>query len=72
MRIVALLAAFDAHRGGGVVGHHSYAVYDQGAGLADTSTDPSVTEAVQSLHDHGYLGSGGTVTSQVFQITRAP
>ncbi len=63
---------FDAHPAGGVLEHHSYDVYEQGAGLADTSTDPSVTEAVQSLHDHGYLGSGGTVTSQVFQITRAP
>ena len=33
---------------------------------------PSVADAVQSLEDHGFLGGGGQVTSQVFQITRAP
>ena len=69
---------FDAHPDGGVLAHHSYPTYEQGAGLVDGSSDPSVTEAVQSLHDHGYLGSdagvdaGVSVTSQVFQITRAP
>ncbi len=63
---------FDAHPGGGVVAHHSYGVYEAGAGLVDAATDPSVTDAVQSLHDHGFLGTGGQVTSQVFQITRAP
>ncbi len=40
--------------------------------LVDAATDPSVTDAVGSLHDHGFLGAGGQVTSQVFQITRAP
>jgi hypothetical protein len=63
---------FDAHPDGGVVAHHSYGAYEQGAGLVDASTDPSVVDAVQSLHDHGYLGPGGEVSSQVFQITRAP
>jgi hypothetical protein len=63
---------FDAHPGAGVTAHHSYDAYEQGAGLTDASRDPSVVAAVQSLHDHGYLGAGGTVTSQVFQITRAP
>ena len=63
---------FDAHPADTVLAHHSYAAYEQGAGLVDTSADPSVVDAVQSLHDHGYLGSGGTVTSQLFQITRAP
>jgi hypothetical protein len=63
---------FDAHPAGGVTAHHSYDAYEQGAGLVDGSSDPSVVAAVQSLHDHGYLGAGGTVTSQVFQITRAP
>ena len=68
---------FDAHPDGGVLAHHSYDVYEQGAGLVDGSSDPSVTEAVQSLHDHGYLGAAGSpaaiqATSQVFQITRAP
>jgi hypothetical protein len=67
--------SFDAHPGDGIVAHHSYAVYEEGAQLADASTDPSVADAVQSLHDHGYLGPGGpgvSVSSQVFQITRAP
>jgi len=40
--------------------------------MVATSNDPSVVAAVQSLHEHGYLGAGGSVTSQVFQITRAP
>jgi hypothetical protein len=63
---------FDTHPADGVLAHHGYDVYEQGAGLADTSTDPSVVDAVGSLHGHGYLGDGATVTSQVFQITRAP
>jgi hypothetical protein len=63
---------FDAHPSGSVAAHHSYDTYEQGAGLVDVSHDPSVDAAVQSLHAHGYLGTGGTVTSQVFQITRAP
>lgn len=63
---------FDAHPGDGIVAHHSYGAYEQGAGLVDSSTDPSVVAAVESLHAHGFLGSGGTLTSQVFQITRAP
>jgi hypothetical protein len=66
---------FDAHPADGVLAHHSYPTYEQGAALVDGSTDPSVVDAVQSLHDLGYLGSGGpgvSVTSQVFQITRAP
>ena len=63
---------FDAHPDGGVIAHHSYEVYEEGAGLVDDATDPSVTDAVASLHDHGFLGAGGQVSSQVFQITRAP
>ena len=63
---------FDAHPADGIVAHHAYGSYELGAGLVDDSTDPSVVDAVQSLHDHGYLGSAGTVTSQVFQITRTP
>jgi hypothetical protein len=63
---------FDAHPPGTVTGHHSYDVYEQGGGLADASGDTSVVAAVQSLHEHGYLGTGGTATSQLFQITRAP
>jgi hypothetical protein len=63
---------FDAHPGPGVLAHHGYGVYEQGAGLADQSTDLSVSEAVQSLHGHGFLGDGhdSQVTSLVFQIIR--
>jgi hypothetical protein len=67
---------FDAQPGDGIHAHHLYGAYLPGAELADASTDPSVVDAVQTLHDHGFLGSGApdgsTVTSQVFQITRAP
>jgi len=63
---------FDAHPDGGIVAHHGYGAYEEGAGLVDASTDPSVVDAVQSLHDHGYLGPDGEVTSQLFQITRSP
>jgi hypothetical protein len=64
---------FDAHPADGVLAHHAYGVYEAGAGLVDASTDPSLVDAVQSLHDHGFLGEGGgQVASQVFQITRAP
>jgi hypothetical protein len=63
---------FDAHPAAGVLPHHGYAAYEDGAGLADEATDPSVHEAVQSLYAHGFLGHGGQVTSQLFQITRAP
>ncbi len=63
---------FDAHPGGGILAHHSYGAYEEGAGLVDAATDPSIVDAVQSLQDHGFLGSGGQVTSQVFQITRSP
>jgi len=64
---------FDAHPEAGVLAHHDYDAYELGAALADASADPSVSDAVQSLHEHGFLGPGqATVTSQVFQITRAP
>jgi hypothetical protein len=58
--------------GGGVVDQHGFPHYVAGAAAVDASTDPSVVESVQSLHDQGFLGSGQTVTSQTFQITRAP
>jgi hypothetical protein len=63
---------FDADPDGGILAHHSYATYEAGAGLVDASTDPSVVDAVASLHDHGFLGADGEAHSQVFQITRAP
>jgi hypothetical protein len=62
----------DADPGPGIVAHHGYDVYVAGGAAVDSSTDPSVLSSVGSLHEHGFLGSGGQVTSQVFQITRAP
>ena len=62
----------DAHPGQGIATHHGYDVYVAGAAAVDASTDPSVVSSVESLHQHGYLGSGGQVTSQVFEITRVP
>jgi hypothetical protein len=66
---------FDAQPADGITAHHSYGAYVEGAGLVDASSEPSVVDAVQSMHHHGYLGPGApgdVVTSQVFQITRAP
>jgi hypothetical protein len=63
---------FDAHPAAGITAHHSYAAYEEGASLVDASTDPSVSDAVQAMRDHGFLGADGQVRSQVFQITRAP
>lgn len=67
---------FDAGPEGGVAPHHSYPVYIEGAAAADESTDPSLVENIESLHQQGFLGGPGhdqvTVTSQVFQITRDP
>jgi pimeloyl-ACP methyl ester carboxylesterase len=62
---------FDAEPEPGVLAHHGYDAYEAGAALVDGSDDPSVVDAVASLHDHGFLGEGGEVRSQVFQITRA-
>jgi hypothetical protein len=62
--------AFDADPEPGVLGHHGYDAYEAGAALVDGSDDPSIVEAVASLHHHGFLGEGGEVRSQVFQITR--
>jgi hypothetical protein len=65
---------FDAGPQGGVTAHHSYAVYADGAAAADASTDPSLVENVESLHQHGFLGPPGqegvTLTHNVLQITR--
>ncbi len=64
---------FDDDGGTGIVGHHDYAPYLDGAAAVDASTDPSVVEQLDSLSAHGFLGSAGqhpTVTSQVFQVVR--
>lgn len=67
---------FEAESGPGVVGHHEYGPYVEGAAAADASTDPSVREQLESLHADGFLAGPGrgpaTVTSQVFQVVRAP
>ncbi len=61
---------------GGVVGDHDYWHYVHGAAAADASGDPSVREQLASLHDAGFLAGGNgpppSVSSQVFQIVRAP
>ena len=53
-----------------VGGNHDLAHYVHGAAAADASTHPSVAEQLASLRDDGFLGSAGTASSQVFQITR--
>lgn len=60
---------FDDHETS-VVGNHDLGHYVHGAAAADASSDPSVREQIDSLRAHGFLGSGGTATSQIFQITR--
>ncbi|MCW2766887.1 MAG: hypothetical protein JWO11_2846 [Nocardioides sp.] len=57
-----------------IVDHHSFPHYVAGAAAVDASDDPSIVESLQSLADHGFLadGSGQTVTSRTFQITRSP
>jgi hypothetical protein len=62
----------DAHPGPGIAAHHGYDVYVSAGAAVDGSTDPSVVSTIASLHEHGFLGSGGQVTNQVVQITRAP
>lgn len=62
----------DTHPGPGIEAHHDYEVYVEGAAAVDASAHPSVLTSVASLHEHGFLGAGGQVTSQVFQISRAP
>jgi hypothetical protein len=62
----------DADPGDGILAHHDYEVYVAAGAAADDSAHPSVVSSVGSLHEHGFLGTGAQVTSQVFQITRAP
>jgi hypothetical protein len=61
---------------GDVDHNHGYPAYLDGAAATDASDDPSVREQLQSLRDHGFLvGDGGgapTVSTQVFQVVRAP
>lgn len=62
-------------RGSSVADSHALTHYARGAAAVDASCDPSVREQLRSLRDHGFLGvggPGGSVTSQVFQVTRSP
>jgi hypothetical protein len=60
---------FDDHAPTAVAGHR-LRHYVRGAAAVDASCDPSVREQLASLHAHGFLGSSGHATSQVFQIVR--
>jgi hypothetical protein len=60
---------FDDH-GASLAGSHHLGHYIRGAAAADASSDPSIRAELGSLRAHGFLGSGGTSSSQVFQITR--
>lgn len=72
----------DAGQAGGIQDSHSLPHYSNGAAAVDASTDPSISENLQSLLDNGFLTpdlSGApvapgapTVSSQIFQITRSP
>jgi hypothetical protein len=60
---------FDDHEVS-IAGNHDLGHYVRGAAAVDASPDPSVRAELVSLRDHGFLGSGATVTSQVLQVTR--
>ncbi|HEY3529764.1 MAG TPA: hypothetical protein VGK78_11490 [Nocardioides sp.] len=60
---------FDDHETS-IAGNHDLQHYVRGAAAADASTDASVREQLASLRAHGFLGSAGGATSQVFQISR--
>ncbi len=60
---------FDDHETS-IVGNHDLHHYVHGAAAAETSEDPSIREELDSLRAHGFLGSGGTATSQILQVTR--
>ena len=53
-----------------VEAEHGYGHYIDGAAAVDASADPSLTAEVAGLHDRGFLGDTGHVTSQLFQVTR--
>lgn len=60
----------------GTAGSHGLHHYRNGAAAADASEHSSVVQNLQSMYDHGFLASqgqgGGTASSQVFEIVRAP
>ncbi len=60
---------FDDHETS-IIGNHDLRHYVHGAAAVDASTDPSVHDQLARLRADGFLGAGGTATSQVFQIGR--
>jgi pimeloyl-ACP methyl ester carboxylesterase len=60
---------FDDHETS-IAGNHDLGHYVDGAAAADASSDPSVREQIASLRRDGFLGAGGTSSSQVLQVTR--
>lgn len=58
--------------GQGVVGPHGLEHYVVGGAATDAATHPSLTDALASFHDAGFLTSGDTGTTQAFQIVRGP
>jgi pimeloyl-ACP methyl ester carboxylesterase len=67
--VAQVTVRFDDHETS-IIGNHDLAHYVHGAVAVDACDDPSVREQLVSLRQHGFLGGGGTATSQVFQITR--
>jgi hypothetical protein len=67
--VAQVTVRFDDHETS-IAGNHDMSHYVRGAAAVDASADPSVREQVASLHAQGFLGSTGSATSQVFQITR--
>jgi hypothetical protein len=60
---------FDDHETS-IAANHDLRHYVHGAAGVDASTNPSVRDALFGLRADGFLGSPGTATSQVLQITR--
>jgi hypothetical protein len=60
---------FDDHETS-VAGNHDLSHYADGAWSADNSDNASIQEQLESLHQHGYLGTDAIATSQIFQIQR--
>ncbi|MFT3873357.1 MAG: hypothetical protein QM714_12065 [Nocardioides sp.] len=57
----------------GAAGTHDLHHYVRGAAAVDASTDPALTDQLDSLRAAGFLAGGAAETrSQVFQITRSP
>ncbi len=63
---------FDDHETS-VAANHDISHYVDGAAGVDQSTDPSITDQLQTMHDQGFLTGGQSdVDYQAFQITRSP